>query len=138
MGTAGSDLTAHVSDVLAGHPVEFAVLFGSAARGEGADRGDVDLAVEFGDAVDAGGYSAAYLALVTDLEDSLGEDVDVVTFTSMSPQFRSVVLEEGTVVVGTEADRAELEDRFRQDPPSIEDARRRVAAAAGRLADDGA
>jgi len=138
MGTARSDLTAHISDVLAGHPVEFAVLFGSAARGEGADRGDVDLAVEFEDSVYAGGYSAAYLALVTDLEDSLGEDVDVVTFASMSPQFRSVVLEEGIVVVGTEADRAELEGRFRRAPPSVEEARRCVAAAADRLADDGA
>lgn len=113
------------------------MLFGSAARGEGAERGDVDLAVEFGDEVADGGYSATYLALVTDLEDSIGEDVDVVTFASMSPQFRSVVLEEGIPVVGTEADRAELERRFRREPPSVDDARRRVAAAASRLADDG-
>lgn len=137
MGTARSDLVARVADVLAGHPVEFAMLFGSAARGDEAERADVDLAVEFTEAVLDDGYSDAYLALATDLEDALGEDVDVVTFASMSPQFRSVVLEEGTVVVGTETRRSELERRFSDATPSVDEACERVAAVASRLADDG-
>lgn len=137
MDTARSDLAARIANVLAGHPVEFALLFGSAARGEESERGDVDLGVEFADEVGDGGYSDAYLSLATDLEDSLGEDVDVVTFASMSPQFRSVVFEEGVVVVGTEADLTELERRFRRDAPSVDEARERVAAAASRLAGDG-
>lgn len=137
MGSGRSELIARVADVLDGHPVVFAMLFGSAARGEGTDRGDVDIAVEFADEAVERGYSDAYLALTTDLEDTLGEAVDVVTFTSMSPGFRSVVLEEGVLVVGTKAGRAELERRFHRDAPSAEAARERVSAAASRLADDG-
>lgn len=126
MVTARSAVVERVADVLDGHPVEFAMLFGSAARGDGADRGDVDLAVEFTDDAVESGYSDACLALAADLEDSLGEDVDVVTFASMSPVFHSVVLEEGVLVVGTVAGRAELERRFRRDAPSAEDARARL------------
>lgn len=138
MATSRSALVERIADVLAGHPVEFAMLFGSAAREDDADWGDVDLAVEFEETVADRGYSDAYLGLAIDLEESLDADVDVVPFTSMSPRFRSVVIEEGVPVVGSEARKDELERRFGEEVPSADEARERVAAAASRLTDGGA
>jgi predicted nucleotidyltransferase len=133
MVTSRSAVVERVADVLAGHPVTFAMLFGSVAREEDAEWDDVDVAVEFEGDVGDDGYSDAYLGLVTDLEGSLDVDVDVVPFASMSPRFFSVVLEDGVLIVGTEARRDELERRLDRDAPSAEEARERVAAVASRL-----
>lgn len=135
MATAHEEVLDRVGSVLSGHPVTFAMLFGSVARGEGAETSDLDLAVEFDERVREDGYSDAYLSLLTDLETALDVDVDVVTVASMPPRFAHVAFEEGVVVLGTEARKDALARDLAGEPPSTADARERVTAAAARLTD---
>ena len=139
---ADSDPTGGVADpvrgtlrsVLEGHPVSFAMVFGSAARGAMDDRSDIDVAVEFADHRPGGdGYSDVYLRLVSDLDDALPTGVDVVDVHSMPPQFARVAFDDGDVIVGTNSRRRELEREVAGDPPSRRNARDRVAAAVERL-----
>lgn len=122
-----------VKAVLSEHPVRFAMVFGSTARGDDDRESDVDIAVEFENGPTGDDYSDTYLDLVIDLEDALGTDVDVVTFRSMTPRFAGTVLERGVLVVGDEERRAAIERRTSGIPPSTSEARERVAAVARRL-----
>ena len=119
---------------LAEHGVSFALLFGSGARGSMDEHSDVDVAIEFADRrpTDAG-YSDAYLRLRSALAESLPTAVDLVDVHSMGPRFASVALEEGTVILGTEARRMALRERYGGESVSLAEARERVAAAAERL-----
>lgn len=120
-------------DLLATHGVELAIVFGSAAHPE-SDPADVDLAVEFAERRPTDeGYAAAYLDLYSALEDELDRPVDLVDVRSTSPTFASVVFDDGVLVLGSTDRLAALERRLAGDEPSVEDARKRVAAAAGRL-----
>lgn len=120
--------------ILREHGVSTALLFGSAADPERDEWRDLDIVVEFAtDRPGDDGYSAAYLGLLTDLDDALGANVDVVDIHSASPSFVGVALENGRLLVGSEERRRELLDELGDEPPTIEDARRRVADAASRL-----
>lgn len=120
--------------VLDEHPVSFAMVFGSAARGSMDDRSDVDVAVEFDDHRPGDdGYSDVYLRLVSDLDGALPTDVDVVDVHSMPPQFARVAFDDGDVIVGSDSRRRELEREVAGDSPSRRDACARIAAAAERL-----
>ncbi len=120
--------------VLDGHPVSFAMVFGSAARGSMDDRSDVDVAVEFDDHRPGDdGYSDVYLRLVSDLDGALPTDVDVVDVHSMPPQFARVAFDDGDAIVGSDSRRRELEREMAGDSPSRSNAHARVAAAAERL-----
>lgn len=134
MSPPSRDVLKRVEAVLSEHPVQFAMLFGSTVRGDDHRGSDVDLAVDFEEGPGDVEYTDAYLDLIVDLEDALGVDVDVVTFSSMSPRFASVVLEDGLVVVGGEERRRAIERQVAGGTPSTEEARERVAAAADRLA----
>ncbi len=146
-GITAERIRTTVRSVLADHPVSFAMLFGSSARGTMDDRSDVDLALEFDThRPDDDGYSELYLRVGSELEDALPTDVDVVDVHTMTPQFASVAFDEGDVVVVTDGGgallvvsedvRAELERDVAGDPPSFENVRNRVAAAAKRLRND--
>jgi predicted nucleotidyltransferase len=120
--------------ILEEHDVSTAILFGSAADPEREEWRDLDVVVEFashrpGD----DGYSGAYLRLLTDLDDAVDPDVDVVDVHSASPSFVGVALENGRLLVGSDERRRELLDELGDEPPTLEDARRRVADAADRL-----
>ncbi|GAB3685937.1 hypothetical protein GCM10028857_17210 [Salinarchaeum chitinilyticum] len=120
--------------ILRRHDVSTALLFGSAADPERAEWRDLDLVVEFAnDRPGDDGYSATYLGLLTDLDDALDADVDVVDVHSASPSFLGVTFKNGRLLVGSEERRQELLDELGDEPPTIEDARRRVADAANRL-----
>lgn len=114
--------------VSAHHPVAFAVVFGSATGNT--EPNDIDLAVEFEEDVRTVGISDADLSLLTDLETAL--EFDVVLIDSMPPRFANVVLDEETVVVGSDDRREELAG----EPPSTAEARDRVATGVGCLSDD--
>lgn len=123
-------------DLLATHGVDLAVVFGSAARPE-SDPADVDIAVEFAEYHPTDdGYAAVYLDLYTALADELDAGVDLVDVHSTSPAFARVVFDDGVLVLGSTDRLASLERRLAGDEPSVEDARRRVAAAAGRLGEE--
>lgn len=119
--------------VLDHHPVSFAMLFGSVARGADEPR-DLDLAVVFDDGTDSEGYSSTYLSLQTDLEETLGVDVDVVPVGAMDPTFARVAFDQGIVVLGTEQQKADLASEHAGERPTIDEARERIGAVAERLA----
>jgi predicted nucleotidyltransferase len=65
-------------------------VFGSAARGEETEDSDVDVLVEMED----GRSLVDHVALKQDLEELLGQKVDVVTEASLHPRMRDRVLRE--------------------------------------------
>jgi len=65
-------------------------IFGSAARGDVTTNSDVDVLVE----MEEGRSLVDHLALKQDLEDRLGQDVDLVTEASLHPRIRERVLRE--------------------------------------------
>jgi predicted nucleotidyltransferase len=128
-----SGLQERLQDVLATHPVSFAMVFGSVVRGEASDANDVDLAVEFDRYRPTDdGYSEVYLGLVVDLETTLSAEVDVVDVHTMDESFASAVFETGDVLVGDDR-RSELAANVAGARPSAERARKRIAVAADRL-----
>lgn len=123
--------------VLDRHSVSFALLFGSGARPSTTEADDLDIAVEFEKIrPEDGGYSDDYLRLLSDLDDALPVDVDVVDVHTMSPEFARVAFDDGVRLVGSDDRRRELERAIAGDEPSVADARERVAAAANRLREE--
>jgi len=100
-----------VRSVLDDQPVEVAVLFGSHVDGTADPSSDVDLAVEFDDAVSD--VSAARLSLMADLSVALGRnDVDVAPTDRLAPRVGRTAFEEGLLLVGSPDRMRELQDRF--------------------------
>lgn len=125
-----------VREVLEDHPVSFAMVFGSAARGTASESSDLDVAIELADVRPGdAGYSDSFLRVYADVSDSLPGEVDVVDVHTMTPEFASVAFDEGVVVVGSASRGAELERELTGAEPSVEDARKRVETAVRRLRD---
>lgn len=121
-------------DVLSRHPITFAVVFGSTARGTATEDSDIDIAVEFEDfRPDDTGYSRIYLRLMTDLADTLAADVDIVDVHSMPPRFARAVFDSGDLLIGTEEKRRTLETELAGEPISLDEARERVSTAVDRM-----
>ena len=124
---------ASIREMLAEHGVRFAVVFGSAARPDG-EPADIDLAVEFESLKPTdNGYADTYLALYSCLDDTLDRDVDLVDVYSISPQFASVVFDDGVRIRGTADRKRTLTEQLATESPSVGNARERVAAAIDRL-----
>lgn len=107
------------------HPVQLAVLFGSAARGTSHPTSDVDLAVEFDDAIED--EKQALLSLLTDLSIELDRnDVDVAVVSDLKPAVGLAAFSNGVLVIGspermeTHRERFEREvERLDADRPSL-------------------
>ena len=65
-------------------------IFGPAARGDDTINGDLDVLVE----MEEGRSLIDHVALKQELEDLLGQEVDIVTEASLHPQIRERVLRE--------------------------------------------
>lgn len=130
----GADIRERLESVLDRHPISFAMVFGSAARGKMDEGSDLDLAVEF-DTIrpTEAGYSETYFQFQSAVEDAVPLRVDVVDVHSMSPQFARAAFEQGETIVGSEDQRADLEDELVGEASSVADAHERVAAAVDRL-----
>lgn len=91
--------------------VRFALLFGSAARGEDSEASDVDLMVELRDT-----SLVRLIDLELKLEALLGRDVDLVSLTDAesNPLLLAEALDEGRVIVDREGRWAELRPRIGQ------------------------
>ncbi len=75
-------------------------LFGSVARGEGRADSDVDVAVLYGKPVQPG-LAGLKLALAGDLEERLGQPVDLVVLDNQPPDLVHRVLRDGWMVLET-------------------------------------
>jgi predicted nucleotidyltransferase len=117
------------------YPISFASVFGSQVTDDPAtSSSDVDIAVEFearrpGDEE----YNELYFAVLGAVEDAVSPDVDLIDVRTMSPAFAHVVFANGERLIGTDDRQAQLEAELTGEPPTFEEARERVAAAATRL-----
>ena len=84
-----------VLPILIKHQVEHASVFGSYARGKADVDSDLDLLVELPDTKSL----LDLVALKLDLEDELGQHVDVVTYRALHPRIRDLVLKEQVVIL---------------------------------------
>lgn len=86
-------------------PVTLGVLYGSHARGEGTARSDLDLAVEFDEALSSVERTRARLRLIERLSTELGtDDVDVVPLSRAPAELLEDILTDGILVYGSMAD----------------------------------
>jgi predicted nucleotidyltransferase len=83
-----------VCRIAASHGGSNVRVFGSVGRGEQSASSDLDLLVDMAE----GRSLFDLIALASDLEESLGIDVDVVTEASLSPYIRGRVLEEAATL----------------------------------------
>jgi predicted nucleotidyltransferase len=92
------DIENKVCEVLRQYPVSRAALFGSVARGNAADRSDVDMLVEFL----PGTRGILFFGLRADLEEALNLPVDLLTYNALyreaKPEFREAVLRDEKVI----------------------------------------
>jgi len=86
------ELKGRVVPILRRHDVVRAGVFGSFARGEQTPTSDVDFLVAFDDTKRKTLFDLSALAI--DLEDTLGREVDVVTYQSLNRRMREQVLSE--------------------------------------------
>ncbi|WP_254543196.1 type VII toxin-antitoxin system MntA family adenylyltransferase antitoxin [Halomarina pelagica] len=132
--TLDDEVRERLRDVLSRHPITFAIVFGSTARGTATGNSDIDIAVAFEDIrPDDTGYSRVYLRLSTDLADALATDVDIVDVYSMSPRFARAVFDSGDLLIGTEEKRRALETELAGEPISLDEASERISAAVDRM-----
>jgi len=76
--------------------VKRAALFGSFARGDATEDSDIDLLIEFK------GKTKSLLdlaALKIKLEESLGKNVDLITYNSLHPLLRDRILSEQVIIL---------------------------------------
>lgn len=84
-----------VREILLRHGVTHAGIFGSFARGDADETSDVDILIDPPEGMTLFGLSA----LGNDLESALGRSVDILTYRSLRPQFRDIVLPEQVVIL---------------------------------------
>lgn len=82
--------------ILQRHSVKRAAIFGSFARGEAKVRSDVDFLIEY-----KGKNKSLFdlIDLKSELEDSLGRKVDIVTYNSIYWRIREQILKEQVVIL---------------------------------------
>jgi predicted nucleotidyltransferase len=88
--------------------VRFAMLFGSAARGEDIERSDVDVIVDLHDST-----FRKTISLAVKLEEELGRSVDVIDLedAEADPTFLAMAIEDGRVLVDREKSWSDLRQR---------------------------
>jgi len=78
--------------IAAEHGASNVRVFGSTARGEAGPESDIDLLVE----LDEGRSLLDHIALIQDLHDLLGQEVDVVEYGALRPRIKERILREAT------------------------------------------
>jgi hypothetical protein len=85
-----------ISKILVDSGVKRAALFGSFARGDATEDSDIDLLIEFK------GKQKSLLdlaALKIQLQESLGKNVDLITYNSLHPLLRDRILSEQVTIL---------------------------------------
>ncbi|WP_092902973.1 type VII toxin-antitoxin system MntA family adenylyltransferase antitoxin [Halostagnicola kamekurae] len=105
-----------------GYPVEFAVLFGSSARGIETPESDIDVAVAFDGDRSPQERLELRIDLVVELTKALEMDaVDVADFESIRPDIGLSALQTGTVLVGEKDQIEQLFDELEQEVTTDEE-----------------
>ena len=88
------DISAKIVPVLESQGVLKAALFGSVVRGEAGKKSDVDVLVQLED----GKTLLDLVKLQFDLEDRLGQKVDLLTYGSIHPLLKDIILKEQQII----------------------------------------
>ena len=88
------DISTKIVPVLKSQGVLKAALFGSVVRGEAGKKSDVDVLVQLED----GKSLLDLVKLQFDLEDKLGQKVDLLTYGSIHPLLKDIILKEQRVI----------------------------------------
>lgn len=88
--TAVADIREKILPVLRQHGITRAGIFGSVVRGEATPESDVDILVE----LDAEASLLDFIGVKLDLEDALGQRVDLVQYDAIKPLLRDRILSE--------------------------------------------
>ena len=95
MRTIISEIKKKIISILKDYNVKRAAIFGSFARGDTKKNSDIDILVEF-----KGEKSLLDLVgLKLELEESLKKKVDVVTYGSLNPLLKDIILKEQQVIL---------------------------------------
>ncbi|MDI6630913.1 MAG: nucleotidyltransferase family protein [Thermoanaerobacteraceae bacterium] len=84
------EIRAKTAPVFHRHGVVRAALFGSHAKGEAMEESDLDILVEF----EGEKTLLDLVALRMELEETLGKEVDVLTYRALHPRIKDKVLQE--------------------------------------------
>lgn len=84
------EIRARTAPVFQRHGVVRAALFGSYAKGEATGESDLDILVEF----EGEKTLLDLVALQIELEETLGREVDVLTYRALHPRIKDKVLQE--------------------------------------------
>lgn len=127
-----------IREVIAHHPVDLAVLFGSQIRGQSSVESDIDIAVAFDDSVDPDDRLSARIDLIVDLSARLGtDDIDIADLASIKPIVGEHAMRTGTLLIGDEAGRQTYLDHFHDEqntaPASHEERMERFRSIVERL-----
>ena len=71
-----------------------AALFGSMARGEAKKRSDIDILVK----LEKGKTLFDFVGLKLELEERLGKKVDLVTYNSIKPRLKDIILKDEKII----------------------------------------
>ena len=95
MRTSIQSIKKKIASILKRHDVKRAAIFGSFARGETKKNSDIDILIEF-----KGEKSLLDLiGLKLELEDALRKKVDVLTYDSLHPLLKDIILNEQKVIL---------------------------------------
>ena len=89
-------LLAKIKKILKKHGVKRASVFGSYARGEERKKSDIDLLVKFGKKASL----FDLIGLELELKKTLKKDFDVLTYNSIHPLLKNIILNEQELIYG--------------------------------------
>lgn len=84
-----------IAEILLKHGVKRAAFFGSLARGDAEEKSDIDILVDLA----ADKSLLDLVAIKLEIEDLLGISVDVLTYKSLLPAIKEVVLKEQLPII---------------------------------------
>lgn len=94
------ELVKSITPILKSNGVEYAAIFGSAARGEEKPDSDVDLLVRFSPEVKKKLSLLGHIGIAQKLGDAIGKNVDLITEKSLSPYVAENVKKDLKVIYG--------------------------------------
>lgn len=85
-----------ITKILVQRDVKRAAIFGSFARGDATDDSDIDLIIEF-----SGKQKSLFdlVELKSQLEETLSKEVDLITYNSLHPLLRDIILSEQVIIL---------------------------------------
>ena len=92
-----AEIKKKIAPILKSHDVKKAAVFGSFVRGEQNEKSDIDILIEFKNDNNKSLFDLVGLKL--DLEEVLERKVDVLTYNSLHPLLKNIILKEQKAIL---------------------------------------